>query len=86
MEEINKGFSKLSEDELDNVSGGFISEDGASWGYDVICPNCGNSNRDSIIIGRKYMYGEYDTFRCRACRTPFGVDVDGWAFSLRQGY
>ena len=83
MSELNK-LNKLSDDELNNVAGGFENwDDGASYGQEVMCPCCGNSNRESINNGARYRYGVYDVYYCRGCRTPFGVDNAGWTFSLR---
>ena len=83
MTQIKSKFHVLSDSDLNEVSGGFESNDGVSWGYNVMCPNCGNDNINTIRIGPKFRYGIYDSFFCNACRQPFGVDGDGWTFSLK---
>ena len=65
----------LSDDQLEKVTGGYISSDGWSSGWEIVCPQCGEmynfttwieSNDDSL-----------DGFECQSCGKVFGVDASG---------
>lgn len=51
---IGLGERKLSDDELENISGGFCEGDKnlATYGYEVKCPKCGSDKQSVVGKGR----------------------------------
>ncbi|MCR5788794.1 MAG: bacteriocin [Lachnospiraceae bacterium] len=74
-----KGMQKLSDDELKEVSGGFIEDEGYAAGHEVHCPNCQADTKSSFITYIASDELKLDGYECQnpACRFVFGVDYLG---------
>ena len=61
----------LNENEMAQVAGGFEYEGVLEWlkGYDIVCPNCGNGNADSIQ--RRYATALHIYYTCGNCGQKF---------------
>ena len=70
---------ELSDDELDNISGGGCDDDVYDWFYSVevscnqasgkyFCPNCDDGNHTLSSYGYEYSdSGNYDKYKCESC-------------------
>ena len=65
--------SKLTKEELNNITGGYIEDDlgRETYNKEVKCPNCSEASKDRIeYIGPNDMMGNY---RCKNCGQYFTV-------------
>ena len=66
----------ISDDNLEQVSGGFKATEGYCKGSEIACPNCGNSEQTLFEfdpVGTQ----ECDYFRCLKCGQQFYRYPDG---------
>ena len=74
---IAKASQMLSDDQLEKVTGGYVSAYGWSSGWEIVCPQCGAEeyrNFDSWIESDE---DSLDGFQCLRCQYVFGVDNKG---------
>ncbi len=77
LEDLKKSdFQPLSEEDVEEVSGGYKSKKGFTKGMEIICPVCGNKNKKSIQQ-RPNPYTKWDVFICDECETCWGLDEYG---------
>ena len=67
----------LSDEQLKNVTGGFVSVSSWSAGWEIICPNCGAENMYEFDTWIASDDDRLDGFQCRHCMYTFGVDSEG---------
>ncbi len=72
---------KISEEDLDNVSGGYYETSGYASGYYIVCPNCGESRKNMINTWVESDVDELDGFQCINCGNIFGVNSSGKVWS-----
>ena len=70
-----KKQKKLSDEELEQVSGGYWETLGYAAGYWIECPLCGRTGRNSFDTWADDAQA-VDQFRC-VCGAAFAVDTDG---------
>lgn len=68
------GATKLTDDRLDMVSGGYVETFGFAMGSDIVCPNpkCRTADKDNFKVFLNLDTGMND-YTCLKC---------GWKFSL----
>ena len=74
MKHLNK--NTISDDKLEQVSGGFQATEGYNAGAEIVCPNCGNTEQrlfEFDPVGTQ----ECDYFRCLKCQQQFYRFPDG---------
>ena len=61
----------LSENEMEQVTGGFIYDGCLVWlkGYNIACPNCGKDDTDSVK--RRYATALHSYYTCEKCGQNF---------------
>ena len=66
-----KGREKLSDENLEKISGGYIEESAPNYGDNVVCPNCGEDRESQIT----YAYDPTDPstveYHCYTCGRDF---------------
>ena len=68
-----KKRGKLSDDELDKVSGGYTEYQGYAKGYEVVCPVCGRNGVD-----------DFDSWMDHETCSDFFVCKCGYTFAISQ--
>ena len=76
---VTKGKRMLTDDELEEVAGGFWETEGWAAGYWVQCPKCGADLKSSFKTYIADMTYQVDGFECQTpgCGCVFGVDSSG---------
>ena len=61
----------LSENEMEQVTGGFIYDGCLEWlkGYNITCPNCGNEDAGSVK--KRYATALHSYYTCEKCGQNF---------------
>ncbi len=73
--------AKLSEKDLDNVSGGYWEDSGYAAGFFVACPNCGESRKGHINTWIESDPEKLDGFQCLSCGNTFAINAYGDVWS-----
>ena len=82
LQKTDKVFKKvadveaLEDKDVEEVSGGFISQRGYTAGLLIFCPNCGETRKGFFIHKGEYAR-DTDLYYCNACGTLFAADRDG---------
>ena len=66
----------LSDEELDNVAGGFWKKKGYAKGWWIECPSCGCNVHEGIDVWEDQS-SHISMFFCRMCGVLWGLDRDG---------
>ena len=81
---MDKKKIRLSDESLDDVSGGKILELGDKWAFDIVCPFC---KMDDQLQQGMQMYSSQSgmsiVYRLR-CKKPFGFNEKGETFRVQE--
>ncbi len=73
--------SELSDDDLDDIAGGFKLKKGYAKGRKIKCPNCGTKKEKKISTWEDDD-DKCSMFYCLECRTTWGIYSDGYIREL----
>lgn len=82
-ESMEKKKYQISDDSLDDVSGGRMLDLG-SWTFDIVCPFCG---KDDQLQQGMQMYSSQTGLSivyCLRCKKPFGFNEKGETFRVQE--
>ncbi len=73
---------KLTDEELNDVSGGYYEDSGYTAGFYISCPLCGRTKKKDIESWVENDFYGIDGFRCK-CGAIWGMDSEGgiWRIS-----
>ena len=74
---IAKASQMLSDDHLEKVTGGYMSTEGWSSNYNIVCPNCAAEKYNDFVTWIESDDDKMDGFQCQRCGCIFGVDAKG---------
>ncbi len=81
---MEKKKYQLSDDSLNDVTGGKILNLGDNWSFDIACPFCGE--KDQLQQGMQ-MYSSQSGMSivyCLNCKKPFGFNEKGETFRVQE--
>jgi len=76
MEEKKLNSRKLSEEQIDQVSGGFVQEIESAWSYGerIVCPTCNNSKWNRFTCNSDELASvQKDVYTCLECGQQFAA-------------
>ena len=70
---------KLSDEQIQKVSGGFVETVGYAAGHTIICPYCGNQYEPNFCCWLE-VAGAQNGYTCNVCGASFWVDQGGFYY------
>ena len=70
---------KLSNDQIQKVSGGFVETEGYAVGHTIVCPYCGNQYEPNFTWWME-CDGTQNGYTCSVCGASFWVDDTGYYY------
>ena len=70
---------KHSDEQIRQVSGGFVEHEGYAVGHEIICPNCGNEYEPNFVWWMEDGCTQ-NGYCCQVCAATFCVSDDGYYY------
>ncbi|MCR5603396.1 MAG: hypothetical protein K6G27_06810 [Lachnospiraceae bacterium] len=75
MSELKNKGTKIADEKLKDVNGGFRETDGIAAGCTIECPRCHNTDKDKFEKWIDLTKGEM--YRCKVCGEEFSYNQKG---------